>query len=190
MEQHLAHFRIIRSYMREMAKADIDGRYAAEFAPLPDVQEQFLPLFCGPSGCTRTFQNFAGLVSVDAAHLKGVAQSKLFTMTTYDANRELAILAFGIASSEDAVTWHWFLRYCLECFPNVSLRISDGAKGVESQSVRSLLDSHRCAASLCARHIIHKNLKTAKVGCKDEDLTLLWKIVRSQTRDRSDALLF
>ncbi len=118
--------------MREVDKEGVDGRYAEEVAPLPDGEEQFLRLFCCPSGCTRTFQNFDGLVTVDAGHLKGVAQSHLFTMTTYDANRELTILAFGIASSEDAVSWHWFLRHCLECFFSASLLLSDGAKEVEA----------------------------------------------------------
>ncbi len=121
VEQHLAHFRIIWSYMREVAKADIDGHYTVEVAPLPDGEEQFLRLFCCPSGCTRTFQTFDGLSSVDAAHLKGVAQSQLFTMATNDANRELSILAFGLSSSEDAISLHWFVRHCLECFPSVSL---------------------------------------------------------------------
>ncbi len=117
VEQHLAHFRIIRSYMREVSKAYSDGRYAVYFASLPGGQ--FLRLFCCTSGCTRTFQNFGGLVSVDAARSKGGTQFQLFAMTTYDANRELTLLAFGVASSEDAVTWHWFLRHCLECFPSV-----------------------------------------------------------------------
>ncbi len=74
VEQHLAHFRL--------AKANADGRYLVEVAPLPDGQEQFLLLCCCPSRCTRTFQTFYGLASVDAAHLKGGAHSQLFRMTT------------------------------------------------------------------------------------------------------------
>ncbi len=101
-------------------------------------------------------------------------------MTTYDANRELKILAFGVSISEDAVTLHLFLRQCPECFPSVSLLMSDGAKGVESRTVRSLLDSHGVQRARCAWHTIHKNLKTAKVGYKEEDMRLLWNVVGSQ----------
>ncbi len=64
VEQHLAHLRIIRRCMRELAKADADGHYDVDVPPLPDAQVQFLPLLCCPSACTRTFQIFDGLVSV------------------------------------------------------------------------------------------------------------------------------
>ncbi len=74
-------------------------------------------------------------------------------MTTYDANREFKIFAFGISSSEDAVTWHWFHLHSLKCFQSVSLLKSDGAKGVKTG-------------------LWGPFFKTAKVGYKDEDLTL------------------
>ncbi len=41
MEQYLAHFRVIRSYMREVSKADAEGHYIVDVAPLPDGQMQF-----------------------------------------------------------------------------------------------------------------------------------------------------
>ncbi len=48
----------------------------------------------------RTFRHFDGMVSVDAAHLKGGLQGEIFTMTKCDAAEELTVLAFGVASSE------------------------------------------------------------------------------------------
>ncbi len=79
-----------------------------EVTSLADGQVQFRRLFCSPSGCNRTFRHFDGMVSVDAAHLKSVLQGQLLTMTTYDANKELTVLAFGVASSEDSETWSCF----------------------------------------------------------------------------------
>ncbi len=51
--------------------------------------------------------------------------------------------------------------------PLYSLLMSDGAKGLESESVKSLLDSYDVQRARCAWHIIHKNLKEAKVGYKE-----------------------
>ncbi len=113
-----------------MDKADSGGRSTLDLAPLPDGQVQFLRIFCSPSGCTRTFRKCDGLVSVDAAHLKGGTQFQIFTMTTYDANRELTLLAFRVVTNEEAVRWYWVLRHYLECFPSVSLLMADEPKGV------------------------------------------------------------
>ncbi len=94
-----------------------------------------------------------------------------------------------MASSEDAVTWHRFLRHYLECSPSVSILMSDGSKGVETQTLRPLLDSYGVHRARCARQIIDKNHKTAKIGYYEEDLRLLWNVVRSRTRETSDVLL-
>ncbi len=67
VEQHLAHVCIIRSYMHALAKADADGRYTVEVAPLADSQVQFIQVFCCQSGGIRTFQHFDGSVLVDVA---------------------------------------------------------------------------------------------------------------------------
>ncbi len=53
VEQHLAHFCIIRIFMHAVAEAE--------------GQVQFLQVFCCPSGGIRTFQHFDGFALVDAA---------------------------------------------------------------------------------------------------------------------------
>ncbi len=94
-----------------------------------------------------------------------------------------------MAGSEDAVTWHRFLRHYLECSPSISILMSDGSKGVESQTLRPLIDSHGVQRARFAWHIIHENHKKAKIGYNEGDLRLLWNMVRSRTRERSDVLL-
>ncbi len=80
----------------------------------------------------------------------------------------VTILAFEVASNEDGGTSHLFLRHCLECFPSVSLLMSAGSKRFESQSMRSVLYTNSVHRPRCALHIIDNNLKTAKLGNKDE----------------------
>ncbi len=63
--------------------------------------------------------------------------------------------------------------------------MSDGAKEVRSKLVRSLLDYQGLQRARFSWHIIRKNRETANVGWKDEDLKLIWKVVRSRMRDRS-----
>ncbi len=188
-EQHLAHFRIIRNYIRAIAESDEDGRYTVEATPLGNGQLQFKRLFCCPSGCSRTFQHFEKMGSAGATHLKSVVQGQLFLLTTYDANNAVTILAFGIAGSEDSDTWSWFLRNCLQCFPQITLLMSDGAEGVESHAVQLYLDSCGVERSRCAWHILQKNLKASNLRYKDEDVKELWMVVRSRTVERAEILL-
>ncbi len=51
VEHPMAHFRIIRNYMKAVANGDAGGCYKVEVTTLLDVQVQFLRLFCSPSGC-------------------------------------------------------------------------------------------------------------------------------------------
>lgn len=73
-------------------------------------------------------QHFESMVSGHAAHLNRFLQEQLFSMTTYDANKEVNILAFAVETSEDGDTWSWFLRNCFKFFLNVKIFISDDAK--------------------------------------------------------------
>ncbi len=57
MEQYLADFRVIRSYKREVSKADAEGHYVVDVAPLPDGQMQFR------RGKKRWLQRWLGYLS-------------------------------------------------------------------------------------------------------------------------------
>ncbi len=116
-------------------------------------------------------------------------EDQLFTKTTYDANKELTVLACGVASSEDSETRSFFLRNCLQCFPTVALPMSDRAKGVERQQLRSCLDSQGVQRSRCLWHISRKNRKAAKVRYSDDEMRHQWNMVRSRKRYRAELLL-
>lgn len=55
VEQQLAHFRIIRNYMRVVAEAEAEGGYTVEISSPEKDQAQLRCMFCFPSGGTRTF---------------------------------------------------------------------------------------------------------------------------------------
>ncbi len=52
--QYLAHFRVIRSYMREVSKADAEGHYIVDVAPLPDGRCNSSVSFAGLQGSRDT----------------------------------------------------------------------------------------------------------------------------------------
>ncbi len=91
----MAHFRIIRSYMCAVAKADADGRYEVEVAPLADGQVQFPPSLLLSVWVHPYLSTLRRLSISGCSALESGIQSQLFTMTTLDANRELTILALG-----------------------------------------------------------------------------------------------
>lgn len=103
--------------MKTVSEADDDESYIVDVIKLLETQFEFVRLFCSPSECSSTFQNFEGMVSVDTAHLKSVVQGQIFTMTAYDSNKHVTIIDFFVAKSEDAETWGWFLLKCLHLFP-------------------------------------------------------------------------
>lgn len=83
---------------------------------------------------------FLGFSLSGSSSFEERAQSELFSMTTYNANKELTSLAYGVTSGDGGGTWHFIIRNCLECFPSVTLLMSGVAKGLRSLPVKTILD--------------------------------------------------
>ncbi len=77
----MATFCIIQECMKAVAETSTKGCYTVEATSLAESRRSSR----GPFAAHRTFQHFKGILSAGAAHLKGVIQSELFTLTTYDA---------------------------------------------------------------------------------------------------------
>ena len=113
---HIAHYRLLPSLFARLRIEDPNGIYDLKTEPSADG-ERFVSLFVVPSAHIRNARNFEAVASVDCAHLRTVTQGQLCTLSAYDANKNLAPLAFSVFKSETAANWERFINMAVEVFP-------------------------------------------------------------------------
>lgn len=154
ISEHLAHYRLLPSFLSALKAQDAGGCYDLNTSTCSEGQSQFESLFIAPSGAIKNWTAYDRMLTVDATFLKGPTKGLLFLATTYDSNNSLVLLIFGVARSEDVLTWAWFLEKTFDTLNNLRCRMSDGAKGLEGVAVQSLLAQNgvvptRCQSELC-----------------------------------------
>ena len=50
------------------------------------------------------------VVAIDSSHMSGSYGGALFYSTSYDANDNMFLIAYGVMSSENYEDWNWFLQ--------------------------------------------------------------------------------
>ena len=127
------------------------------------------------------------LVTADAAFGKPqLPYGQIMTVTSFDSNDNLIILAFAHVSVENIDNWTWFLRQFREAFPRFSalpvVCLADQDKGM-SPAMRSEL-SHWIRRA-CARHL---EPHVTAMGSK-EVRKLFWKVSKAWTKDYANEAL-
>ena len=72
----------------------------------------FLYSFCALGASIEGFKLLRPVVVVDATHLKGVYEAKIYVVLCADRNDQIFSLSFGFGDEESNESWEWFMR-CL-----------------------------------------------------------------------------
>lgn len=151
-------YRLLSSFIQALANHDAGGWYLIDTCERSDGSGlQFRRLLVLPSRIKRSWHAHDGLLSVDATFLTSVCKGMLFLASCLDSNNQLTFLSFGSAKTEDGATWKLFLSNLFHCLGSVRIVKSDGAKGLQDQCVKPLLDTSGVQHSRCVWHILHKN---------------------------------
>ena len=128
---------------------------------LVSIDGVFVRAFLCPGMCSRAFRHTTKIVGLDACHIKTQYGGTMLVLSVLDGNGSVFPAAVGVAETESAATWSWFLNIVKS-----ALRIDDGGEGIVFLSDRergieaatSELFPH-AAHSHCVFHI-SKNVKT------------------------------
>ncbi|KAM7466139.1 hypothetical protein LguiB_013701 [Lonicera macranthoides] len=129
------------------------------------------------NGSIEGFVHCRPLISIDATHLRGMYNGKLFVAMVMDANEEIFPLAFGYGDEESYDTWHYFLKqlwyYVVKGREGICL-LSDCHR-----SILAVINSNeefqepRTYHRFCMRHVLSNFTRKCK---PDQTLRLLmWK---------------
>ena len=81
--------------------------------------DRFVRLFISFRACMDGFrQACRPIIYIDGAFLKHKYKGTLLAASTKDANNELFVIAFAIASSENDENWDWFVQKLVDCVPS------------------------------------------------------------------------
>ena len=98
-----------------------------------DDENCFLYFFMALGQTIAGFKKVRPVVAVDGTHLKGKYRGTLFIASCFDGNEQIYPLAFGIADTENEVSYTWFFQRFKEAYGEVDdlVFITDRHKGLE-----------------------------------------------------------
>ena len=138
----------------------LKGKNEGTTTSLMSVDGVFVRAFICPAVCSRAFKHTTKIIGLDACHIKTKHGGTLLVLTLLDGNGSVFPAALGIAESENASTWCWFLNLV-----KIAFAIGDGGEGLVFISDREKgIDIStkevfpRAAHSNCVYHI-SKNVK-------------------------------
>ena len=138
----------------------LKGKNEGTTTSLVSVDGVFVRAFLCPGVCSRAFKHTTKIIGLDACHVKTKHGGTLLVLTVLDGNGSVFPAALGIAESENASTWCWFLNLV-----KIAFAIDDGGEGLVFISDREKgIDIStnevfpRAAHSNCVFHIA-KNVK-------------------------------
>ena len=139
----------------------------------------FQRAFLCPGVCKNAFMHTVKISGLDACHIKAPYGGALLVMTALDGNGQIFPVALGIAESENASTWTWFIDLV-----KTALDIQDGGEGLvflsdREKGIDSSLDEvlPQATHGYCVFHI-QKNVKKQFHTTLDG---LLFKAARAAT---------
>ena len=148
-------FGLVSSFLDSLARSN-EGTTTS----VSTLEGVFQRAFLCPGICSRAFQHTTKVAGLDACHIKTLHGGVILLMTILDGNGSIFPVAVGVAESENADTWLWFLGLV-----KTALQIVDDGEGVVFLSDREKgIDSSlaivfpRSAHSFCTFHI-QKNVK-------------------------------
>ena len=98
------------------------------------VDGHFLYSFIAIGASIISFRRYMRpVIVVDAAHLKGVYEGKIYSAVCADGNGKIFPLAFGFGPEEGNESWEWFIRRLREAFGRTDdlVIVSDRHVGIQ-----------------------------------------------------------
>ncbi|KAM7478613.1 hypothetical protein LguiA_026826 [Lonicera macranthoides] len=103
-------YAIMPTYLAAIAYHNEGTIYELRNNQCDDSYRVFDKNFWALSGSIEGFVHCRPIISVDATHLRGKYNGKLFIAMAIDANEGIFPLAFGYGEEESYETWNYFLK--------------------------------------------------------------------------------
>lgn len=96
-----------------------------------------------------------------------MAQGIVFTAYCYDTKRQLSLLAFADARTEDGRNWQWFLELLTNAFQHNRYLYRMAQKDLNLEAFKELLEDHTIPHTRVCVHILELNLPKSGIKYKD-----------------------
>lgn len=189
-DQHLAQYRLLKSYIDGLQEIDPEGVYTLITKYVQSNETvQFDSLFVLPSGVKKNWLAHNGMLFVQGDFLKGSEKEMLFIASCRDSNDEPTILSFGIGRIEGTSDWSWFLSELIDNLGGVRVVMSNGTNGLSTGAVQEVLLVRDVAHTLCAEHVIRRDLPMAQLCTSDAESEALFTAIYARTRPFAETVL-
>ena len=125
---------------------------------------RFVSLYVAPSATMQSQTKFTNVATVDSCHLMTDTGGQLVSLVTYDADKHIMPMCFGMFRTESQDSWGRFMSRVFRDFPHFSTIISDGSKGLDSHQLEQMFLANNVYHGRCAWHILEKNTKGIKMA--------------------------
>ena len=116
--------------------------------------DEFQRAFLCPALCKNAFNHSTRVIALDACHVKARYGGVILVLTVLDGDGRVFPAVLGLAESENAETWSWFLQQVCVALEigngNGIVVLSDREKGIENAVAEFL---PRANHSFCVFHI-------------------------------------
>ncbi len=189
-DPHLAQYRLLKSYMDGLREDDPDGVYRVLTRHVDETDTvQFESLFVLPSGVKRNWRAHNGMLLVHGTFLKGSSNEMLYVASCRDSNDEPTILSFGVGRLEGRSDWSWFLSVLIDRLQGVRVVMSNGTNGLSTGAVQEVLHKRDVTHTLCAEHVIRKDLPMAQLRTSEAESEALFTAVYARTGAFAESVL-
>ena len=150
---------------------------------LVSVDGVFVRAFLCPGVCSRAFQHATKIIGLDACHIKTKHGGTLLVLTLLDGNGSVFPAALGIAESENASRWGWFL-----VLVKIAFGIRDGGDGLVFISDRDKgidISTNEVFPRAAHSHCVYHIAKNVKVRYKKSLKGLLFKAANALNKKHS-----
>lgn len=166
-------YRILPSYCAELTRVDPD----AVTVLVCREEDRFARFFWSFGACIKSYKNnIRGIISIDAAHLKGKYRGQLLVATSLDGNNKIFPIAFAVVESENTDSWSWFFRILGDRVIGIESRfvlISDRHPGI-LESVPLVFPN--VIHGFCLRHLCENFVREFKDNVAKQKIWMMGKI--------------